>query len=135
MSETYTFRVTWGDCDPAQIVFYPNFVAYMNEAAHGFLEKRGYSIRHMREVMGAEGVPMVSLKCDFRAPMRVGDIGEVETKVVSLGRSSLKLSHRITCAGAIVVEAEETRVFSRTKPEGGLTGLEIPEEMRRALTG
>ena len=134
MPERYTFRVRWGDCDPADIVFYPRFIEYTNEAAHAFMEARGYSINHMRDVMKSEGVPMVALKCDFRAPMRTGDEGEIETKVTAMGRSSIKLAHIVRCRGQVVLELEETRVFSGRKADGTLGSLEIPEAMRRALT-
>ncbi|HIL88646.1 MAG TPA: acyl-CoA thioesterase, partial [Deltaproteobacteria bacterium] len=31
MRHTYPVRIGWGDCDPAQIVFYPNYFAWFDQ--------------------------------------------------------------------------------------------------------
>lgn len=39
MAIHYTFKVRWGDTDPAKIVFFPNFYRWMDEATHEFFEE------------------------------------------------------------------------------------------------
>ena len=40
-SHTSSFRIEFGDCDPAQIVFYPNFFKWMDIAALHFFNACG----------------------------------------------------------------------------------------------
>ena len=131
--KTYRFRVAWFDCDPAGIVFYPRFLAYMNEAAHGYLEACGYPIALLND-QGLAGVPMVSIQVDFRAPMRVGDEGRIESSVAKLGRSSITFVHRILKDEILICEATEVRVYAAKEESGaGIRGEEIPAPMREAL--
>jgi 4-hydroxybenzoyl-CoA thioesterase len=128
----YSFRVAWFDCDPAGIVFYPRFMAYMNEAAHGYLEACGYPIWDLN-ARGVAGAPMVSVKVDFRAPMRLGDHGRIETSIPQMGRSSINFLHRVMKDDTLVCEAAEVRVYAHKGEGGGIRAAEIPAEMREAL--
>ncbi len=38
-------EVGWGDCDPAGIVFYPNFYRWFDACSHALLTARGLSHR------------------------------------------------------------------------------------------
>ena len=40
-SHTSAFRIEFGDCDPAQIVFYPNYFKWMDIAALHFFNACG----------------------------------------------------------------------------------------------
>ena len=40
-STTYTVNVTFGDCDPAGIVFFPNFSRWMDTASLSFFMQCG----------------------------------------------------------------------------------------------
>ena len=38
LTNTRTIRIQWGDCDPAGIVFYPNFFRWMDAATWHFFD-------------------------------------------------------------------------------------------------
>ena len=62
------------------------------------------------------GHPVVETRARFRVPTRFGDEVAIETALVACGRSSFKLEHRLTKAGALAVEGFETRVWVGRDP-------------------
>src|SRR5918911_163905 len=111
-------EVGWGDCDPAGIVFYPRFYAWMDLTSHVLV--RALGIR--REAMVPPnphlvGFPVVGAQAEFLAPARMDDRIEIRTWVSRVGRSSLSLRHeisRLTPSGELeqlLVRGREDRVF------------------------
>ena len=45
----YKITVNWGDCDPAGIVFYPNFYKWMDEAHWDYFDQIGQSIIKLKK--------------------------------------------------------------------------------------
>ena len=89
-------QVGWGDCDPAGIVFYPRFYAWMDTVSHVLAREMGIP----REAMippGTEmlGFPVVGTQAQYLSPARMDDLLEVRTWVSRVGRSSLSLRHEI----------------------------------------
>ena len=67
-------------------------------------------------------------------PTRYGDDVEIETTITKIGRSSFSLQHRLTLAGALAVEGNETRcwvVRDASRP-GGLRAASDPRRWWRA---
>ena len=134
MPEPYQFRVAWFDCDPAGIVFYPRLLAYMNEAAHGYLEQLGFSLAELNR-RGVIGVPMVSLSADYKRILRCGDRARIETSVSEIGRSSIRFEHRIMAGEELVAEGREVRVYAARNAEGEVKATPVHDDVRQALLG
>lgn len=134
MPEPFHFRVAWFDCDPAGIVFYPRLLAYMNEAAHGYLEQLGFSL-DVLNARGVVGVPMVSLSVDYKRILKLGDRARIETEVTEIGRSSIKFTHRIWMGDALMTEGREVRVYAARTPEGEIKAAGVDEDVRHKLLG
>jgi len=133
MPQPYKFRVAWFDCDPAGIVFYPRFLAYMNEAAHGYLEQAGFSLAALN-ARGIIGVPMVSVSCDFKRTLKTGDEASIETTITEIGRSSIKFTHRILSDGELIAEGREVRVYAGRTETGEIKAIAVHDDVRSALT-
>ncbi len=133
-------QVGWGDCDPAGIVFYPRFYAWMDNVSHVLAREMGIP----REAMippGSDmlGFPVVGTQAEYIAPARMDDILEVRTWVARIGRTSLSLRHEIvriepgaSATETLLVRGREDRVFVGH----GLDGLrprELTPRMRQAL--
>src|SRR4029079_8846510 len=89
-------QVGWGDCDPAGIVFYPRFYAWMDTVSHVLAREMG--IRRewmMRPVTEMFGFRVVGKEAQYLSPARMDDVLEVRTWVSRVGRSSLSLRHEI----------------------------------------
>jgi len=131
-------QVGWGDCDPAGIVFYPRFYAWMDTVSHVLAREMGIP----RESMippGTEmlGFPVVGTEAQYLSPARMDDVLEVRTWVSRVGRSSLSLRHEIVRiedgAEELLVRGREDRVFIGRDERGQLKSRELTEQMRAAL--
>jgi 4-hydroxybenzoyl-CoA thioesterase len=127
----FDFTVRWKDCDQAGIVFYPRYLEYMNDATHELMENAGY-VFDAADPSGKGVFPMVALNVTYLASMRLGDKGVIESRVISIGRTSLKIRHQIFCNGRAMVEAQETRVFASRGSDGVLKGQPVPDALRKA---
>ena len=135
---TVRVQVGWGDCDPAGIVFYPRFYAWMDNVSHVLAREMGIP----RELMlppGIEmlGFPVVGTQAQYLAPARMDDILEVRTCVSRIGRTSLSLRHEIVRIEAdatetLLVRGREDRVFIG-HGSAGLRPRELTPRMRQAL--
>jgi 4-hydroxybenzoyl-CoA thioesterase len=95
-SHVTQFTVEFGDCDPAQIVFYPNFFRWMDAASLHFFEAAGVPPWHRRNAGdGVFGTPIVDVHARFVAPATHGDRIEVETTIVEWRSKSFVLRHLI----------------------------------------
>lgn len=90
-------QVRFSDCDPAGIVFFPQYLVMLNGVVEEWFE-RALSIPYAA-LIGARriGLPTVRLEVDFTAVSQHGDALQWQVAVARLGRSSLTLQH--TCSG------------------------------------
>jgi 4-hydroxybenzoyl-CoA thioesterase len=134
-SSIYRLSVEFGDCDPANIVFYPNFYRWFDAAAHHLLDEAGLGWEQLRVQYGAVGMPLVETGAVYKRPALCGDRLEIESSVAECGRESLRLRHLVRRDGELLVEGFEVRILAATHPVDSkrLKLLEITEEMRRAL--
>ncbi|HEX6137185.1 MAG TPA: acyl-CoA thioesterase [Casimicrobiaceae bacterium] len=129
------FLVEFGDCDPAQIVFYPNFARWMDAAALRFFAALGvppWLMRPERVQDGIIGTPIVDLRVRFIAPATYGDRIEIETSIVEWRRRSFVMQHVIRRGATLLVEGREVRVFARRHPDdpARIEAVAAPEAIR-----
>ena len=127
-------EIEFGDCDPAGIVFYPNYFRFFDAATAGLLfEALGSRKSEWLGRFDVIGIPMVDTGARFLRPSRFGDVVRIETTVTTIGRSSFEVSHRLFNAGDLAVEAHEKRVWAGRGEDGSLGARTIPDEVRVAL--
>ena len=87
--------VSWGDCDPAGLVYFPRFFEKFHDAMERwFGDALGQPYDAL--IMGRKlGLPSVHTEADFLAPCRFGERLVVELRVARLGRSSIELVYRV----------------------------------------
>ncbi len=112
-----TFRVQWGQCDPAGIVFYPQFFVIFDAATGDLFARTGFSAADMRRVYGIIGLPLVEQGAKFLLPCRFDDEVMVESEAGEWGRASFTVKHRIINGGQLAVEGFEMRVWAAADPE------------------
>jgi 4-hydroxybenzoyl-CoA thioesterase len=117
LRDTRTTRIEWGDCDPAGIIFYARYFEIFDVSTTVLIE-RALGMKKIDYLKAYDflGHPLVETRARFRLPTRFGDEVAVETTLVSCGRSSFKIEHRLTNAGALAVEGFETRVWVGRDP-------------------
>lgn len=127
------FSVEFGDCDPAQIVFYPNFFRWMDAATLRFFRACGVaSWKEMEASTGIIGAPLVDASARFIRPASYGDLIDVETTIVSLLGKSFVMRHLIGREGELLVEGREVRVFARRHPDDPkrIQAVPMPDNIR-----
>jgi 4-hydroxybenzoyl-CoA thioesterase len=112
LTSTRSTRIEWCDCDPAGIIFYPRYFEIFDTSTTVLIE-RALGMKKIEYLKAYDfgGHPVVETRARFRIPTRYGDEVEIDTTLLECGRSSFKLEHRLRKAGALAVEATETRVW------------------------
>jgi 4-hydroxybenzoyl-CoA thioesterase len=128
------FTVEWGDCDPAQIVFYPNFFRWMDAASLRFFRAAGVPPwRELEAQSGIIGTPLVDASARFLRPATYGDVIDIDTAIDEWRGKSFVMSHIIRRGEEVLVEGREVRVFARRHPEdpARIQAVDPPESVRK----
>jgi 4-hydroxybenzoyl-CoA thioesterase len=116
-SNTRTTRIEWGDCDPAGIIYYVRYFEIFDISTTMLLERViGMKKIQYLKAYNFLGHPVAETRAKFRVPTRFGDEVRIETQVVAVGRSSIKLEHRLFLGDALAAEGSETRVWAVRDP-------------------
>ena len=123
--------VEWGDCDPAQIVFYPRYLKWCDACTARLFAAAGMPIAALFEKHAAVGIPMVDLKARFIVPSTFGDELLVRSSVIEFRKSSFLIRHQFFKNEILAVEAIETRVWTGADPANPtrLKSRPIPQEV------
>lgn len=113
----YAHRITFGDCDPAGIVFYPNIFRWMDAAFHAALHPLGGHAVICRE-LGAIGLGLLDATCAFQAPMRDGDQVTLHPRIADWGRKSLTVDYKGLVGGRACFAGREVRGIFVETPQG-----------------
>ena len=127
------YRIEWGQCDPAGIVYAPRYLDIVGENTILLFEAAGLPRkRAMLSELGVAGFPMVDVSARFLRPTSYGDEVTVESAAPLFGNSSFTVECRISLDGHTCVEATEKRVWTvpDTNRPGGLRAERVPENIR-----
>ena len=88
--------LNFGDCDISGTAYYPAYLNILNEVMEEFWGWLGYP---WHEIIWNErwGTPTVHLTCDFSKPSFFGDKLTFRLTVLTVGRSSVRISHTVHC--------------------------------------
>ena len=92
-------------CDPAGIVFYPQYFVLFNELVEDWFNVGlGIDFGNFHAV-DRLGVPMAHIECDFLSPSKVGDVLRFRLAVKNVGNSSVTLTVDARAAEQVRVRA------------------------------
>lgn len=137
-SHTRDVEIEFGDCDPAGIVFYPNYFRMFDAStAHLFEAALGMKKIVWLKSFDIVGIPMVDTGAKFFKPSRFGDVVSIQSSVTELRRSSFVVSHKLVNAGDLAIDAHEIRVWAAMDPDqpGRIKGKALPPRVIEALSG
>ena len=132
------FVVEFGDCDPAGIVFYPNFLRWMDAASLRYFAAAGVPPWHRRNAGdGIIGTPIVDVQVRFVAPATYGDRIAVESTIPEWRTRSFVMQHVIRRDATVLVEGREVRVFARKHPDdpARIQAVPAPADIRARCDG
>jgi 4-hydroxybenzoyl-CoA thioesterase len=134
MSRTtvYPINVHFGDCDPAGIVFYPNFLRWMDAAsAHFFLACGVPPWRELEKTTGIVGTPLLEVNVKFYKAATYPERVEVRTRVDEWRAKVFIQHHAIYRGDDLLCEGRETRAFVIRDPVAGrLRSVPVPDDIR-----
>jgi 4-hydroxybenzoyl-CoA thioesterase len=127
----YRVKVEFGDCDPAKIVWFPNFFRWIDAASrHFFIECGVPTWTETEKSIGVIGTPLVDTKAKFIATATYGDELAFHTSIAEWRTKSFVQRYRVTRGGNPVMECEEVRIFAGRREGGGIFAKPIPQEIR-----
>jgi 4-hydroxybenzoyl-CoA thioesterase len=105
-----TTTVRFADCDPAGIVFFPQYLVMLNTLVERWFDE-GLKIPYA-QLIGARrtGLPTVRLEVDFTAVSRHGEVLTQRLDVEHVGRSSLVLGVRFSSGSELRLRARQVLV-------------------------
>jgi 4-hydroxybenzoyl-CoA thioesterase len=110
-----TLDISFGDCDPAGIVFFPNYFRWMDAVFHGFLKTRARGHAQLCQTLGAKGLGLMETSMSFASPTTDGDRLTWSLDHITWQDRSFELSYRVETAARKVLEGRERRgVFVMT---------------------
>jgi acyl-CoA thioester hydrolase len=123
-------RIFYHDTDAGGIVYYGQYLCYLEEARTEFLEKRGLSVEEFRE----RGYFYVVRQCNvsYRSPARYGDRVLCDAKLKKIGASQLIFEQTVHDKkdGRLIIEAEVSLVCLN----GDFKPTPIPDDLREKLS-
>ncbi len=129
LTNTLARRVEWGDCDPAGIVFNPQFFRWFDHGTTMLYEAAGWPKPEMLARFEAAGCPLVATSATFHAPCRYGDDVEITSEVALVKDRSFDVRHTLTKDGILCVEGTETRVWTVHDDQRGIKSAPLPDEL------
>lgn len=84
-------RIRFHHCDPAGIVFFPQYFVLFNEVIEDWCTY-GLETSFVEHITKERvSTPLVKVSCEFLAPSRIGDVIRMTLSVRSIGRTSVTL--------------------------------------------
>jgi 4-hydroxybenzoyl-CoA thioesterase len=132
----HTVQVEFGDCDPARIVWFPNFFRWIDAASRHFFAGCGVPPWHETErTLGVIGTPLVDTHARFVKTASYGDVLQLHTSIAEWRGKSFVQRYRVTredgAGGAdLIMECDEVRIFAGRRDDGSIRALPIPQGIR-----
>ncbi len=129
-------RVEFGDCDPANIVFYANYFRWFDQCTSELFRAAGLPLGDLFKAHGVVGIPLVEARARFIVPSTYGDELLAESSLVVWKKSSFVIRHEFSRDGELVMEGSETHVWAAAHPTEAhrLKSVPLPSEVIRKLS-
>jgi len=125
MTHRFALRVYYEDTDLAGIVYYANYLRFIERARTEWVRELGIDQAALKAEQGIV-FAVRRVEADYLSPARFDDELEVETELAQAGGARLVLEQRVLRAGALLFRARVTVVAL------GETGqpARLPAELR-----
>jgi acyl-CoA thioester hydrolase len=132
-------RVYWEDTDGGGVVYYANYLKFLERARTEWLRARGFSQTSLLEDPGIIFV-VANLSIDYRRPARLDDALEITCNVEMDGAVCMRFAQAIRRGAEVLVEASvrvaclDAQSFRPTRIPAGIAGV-IREQTGRESSG
>ena len=129
MTFTTDKEIRFHHCDPAGIVFYPQYFYLLSEAMEDFMAAAGKPQHEQINVL-RRGWPIIKLDVDFLRMSRYGDRVAIDVVVRRIGGASLALDYLIRGAEGDRLKARSVVVHVDLDTD---QAIPIPDDVRAAF--
>jgi acyl-CoA thioester hydrolase len=111
------FRVYYEDTDAGGVVYYANYLHFMERARTEWLRSLGFEIDKLVEVDGVV-FAVRSITVDYHKPARLNDLVTVGVVPLAVGRASIEVDQEIRregtllCRGRVKLACLDARTFA-----------------------
>jgi acyl-CoA thioester hydrolase len=115
MKHKTEINVRFNEADPLGIVWHGHYVRYFEDGREDF--GKSYGISYLDFYRNSLAVPVVSIQCDFKKPLRYGDTILIETSYINTLAAKLNFKYRIFDAqhGTAIATGSSSQVFVDAK--------------------
>jgi len=121
-------RIYYHDTDCGGVVYYANYLKYMEEARTEYFDERGISIKDL----ASKGVFFVVARqeIDYKFPAHYADILDVGTRFTKIGQVKIEVEHEIKNQnGQLICLAKTIMVCV----DSNIRPIAIPEDFRSKI--
>jgi 4-hydroxybenzoyl-CoA thioesterase len=130
MSFERPVRIRFSHCDPAGIVYFPQYLVMTNVLVEDWFNE-GLSIEYAHMIARRRiGLPIVKLDCEFSRPSQMGETILLTLDVRTIGRSSIGIEIHGHCNGETRFRSKQVLVFMSF--DSGKS-IDIPGDIASAL--
>jgi 4-hydroxybenzoyl-CoA thioesterase len=135
MSKTvvYEVNVMFGDCDPAGIVFFPNFAKWMDASSLNFFMQSGVPPwRELVKTTGIIGTPLLEINTKFMRPATYGETLQIYTSIEEWRDKVFVHRHLIKRGEELLCEGTEVRAFCMRLPDNPdrIKAIPVPADIK-----
>lgn len=130
----HKIHVEFGDCDPAQIAFFPNFFRWYDASSRHFFTHCGVAPwRELEKQCGIIGTPVVEASSRFIRPTSYGDLVEVHTSIEEWREKSFVMTHELRRGADLLAEGRCVRIFAIRHPHdpSRIKAVPVPEDIKQ----
>ena len=121
-----TIRVRYAETDQMGVVYYANYLVWMEVARVEYCRQAGFEYRDMEREAGAR-LAVTEARCQYRAPARFDDEVELVCWVTESRSRSVRFAYEILRGGELLASGETLHAVT---DERGKT-MRLPERYRR----
>jgi 4-hydroxybenzoyl-CoA thioesterase len=138
-SKTHVYNITvqFGDCDPAGIVFFPNFNRWMDQASLAFFMAQGIPPwRELVKTRGIIGTPLLEIHTKFIKTATYGEHLSIHTSIDEWSAKTFRQRHVVQRGETLICEGTEVRAFCIRDPENPdrIKAIAVPEDIKTLCT-
>ncbi len=133
----HSVDIHFGDCDPAGIVFFPNFSRWMDAASLAFFMECGVPPwRELVKTRGIVGTPLLEINTKFHKAATYGETIAISTWVEEWRAKVFIQMHRVTRAQGdtvdLICEGREVRAFVERDAQDPdrLRAIAVPQDIK-----
>lgn len=121
MSPIFETQITFGDCDPAGIVYYPNTFRWMDASFHNLLRPFGGHAT-LCSTLGSVGVGLIDASAKFKSPLRDGDDLSIYATISDWGKKAVTIAYQGQVGERCAFTGSEVRCLFTRNESGMIAG-------------